>query len=306
MVLAFGLIAGVAGAVELKINFQSNGAPIPEGYLPDYGEIFGDRGNGWSYGWQVDVKDGARDRNSSDAPDQRYDTINHLQKDSLDKIWEIELPNGTYNLFMVCGDAEHTDQMNNFDIEGVVMEDPDGTAGTDFDFDEFEVTVELTDGRLTIQPAEGADNCKICFVHIESDALTQFFSKARDPEPADGAVGVVDPLIMWTAGVTAVSQRVYFGTNPDDLAQVSEQVFSVYWHFEGIESGTRYYWRIDGVDADGAVITGDVWSFVAQSQTAWGPSPADGRHRCDDRCADKLECRSIRLATEAPFVLRHR
>ncbi|MHC4726234.1 MAG: hypothetical protein ACYS17_03325, partial [Planctomycetota bacterium] len=101
LVLGFCLATEVAHASEIKINFQSGGAPIPDGYLPDYGEVFDDRGNGWSYGWDKDLKSDARDRNSGNAPDQRYDTINHLQKGA-PGVWEIELPNGTYNLFLVC------------------------------------------------------------------------------------------------------------------------------------------------------------------------------------------------------------
>jgi hypothetical protein len=276
LVLAFGLTAAVDAQIVLKINFQSQGAPIPEGYLPEYGDPFFEHDDGWSYGWDQDIKGGARDRNSGNAPDQRYDTLNHLQQAGGDKIWEIELPNGTYDIYLVCGDPSYTDQTNNFDVEGVVVEDPDGQAGTDFDFDEFNLTVELTDGRLTIQPATGADNCKICFVEIEGEALNALFAQARDPNPADGEEGVPEAILIWTPGATAVSNQVYFGTNPDDLPLVSETDFAVYWHAEGVEPGTRYYWRIDGVDADGAVITGELWSFVSLSEIAWGPSPSDG------------------------------
>ncbi|MGB2866432.1 MAG: PA14 domain-containing protein [Sedimentisphaerales bacterium] len=276
LVLAFGLTVGVDAQIVLKVNFQSQGAPIPEGYLPEYGDPFFEHDDGWSYGWDQNIRSGARDRNSGNAPDQRYDTLNHLQQAGGDKIWEIELPNGTYDVFLVCGDPSYIDQTNNFDVENVLIEDPDGQAGSGFDFDELNVTVELTDGRLTIKPGTGAANCKICFVHIEGEALTALFAETRDPNPRDGEEGVPEPILVWTPGATAVSQRVYFGTNPDDLQLVSEQVYSVYWHAEGIENGTRYYWRIDGIDADGAVITGPLWSFVSLSMIAWGPSPSDG------------------------------
>jgi len=275
LMLCIGLTAEIAGASEVKINFQSAGAPIPDGYLPDYGDIFADRGNGWSYGWDKNLSSDARDRNSGNAPDQRYDTINHLQKGE-PAVWEIALPNGTYNLFMVWGDPSYTDQTDNVDVEGIILEDPDGQAGSGFDFDEFEVTVELTDGRLTITTAEGASNAKICFIDIESEALTQFFKSARDPDPADGTEGVDFPLMTWTPGDTAVTQRVYFGTDPDALVQVAEQPGTLYWHPEPVDPGTRYYWRVDGVEEDGNVITGDLWSFVTLSQIAWGPSPSDG------------------------------
>ncbi|MBN1807323.1 MAG: hypothetical protein JW837_18905 [Sedimentisphaerales bacterium] len=272
LVLTLGLTAGVTGASEIKINFQSAGAPIPEGYLPEYGELFSEHDNGWSYGWNQSITSGARDRNNANAPDQRYDTLNHFRG----AIWEIEVPNGTYNLFIVCGDPSYIDQTNNIDVEGTLLQDPDDQAGDDFDFDEFEVTVEVTDGRLTIQPGEGQDNSKICFIDIESAALTRFFKKARDPNPVDGAQDVVDPILMWTPGDTADHHKVYLGTDPDNLVLVSEQDFTVYWHPEPIEGGIIYYWRIDEVEADGNIITGDLWTFMALSQNAWGPSPADG------------------------------
>jgi hypothetical protein len=272
LLLVFGLTVGLAGASEIKINFQSAGAPIPEGYLPEYGELFFAHDNGWSYGWNQDITSGARDRNSGNAPDQRYDTLNHFRG----AVWEIEVPNGTYDLFIVCGDPSYTDQTDNIDVEGILLEDPDDQAGTDFDFDEFNVTVEVSDGRLTIQPGAGEDNSKICFVDIESAALTQFFTKARDPDPVDGAQDVVDPILMWTSGDTATHHQVYLGTDPDNLVQVSDQAYTVYWHPEPIEAGISYYWRIDEVEADGTIITGDLWTFMALSLNAWGPSPADG------------------------------
>jgi hypothetical protein len=39
--------------------------------------------------------------------------------------------------------------------------------------------------------------------------------------------------------------------------------------------GTRYYWRIDEVAADGTVYAGDVWSFIVPPKTAYEPQPAD-------------------------------
>jgi hypothetical protein len=145
----------------VKINFQQTGGDVPEGYLPDGGEVFGDRGNRYSYGWNMDSTGGARNRNNADAPDERYDTTQHLEKGE-HRIWEIELPNGTYDLLVACGDANHTDQINNMDVEGTVLLDPDGEDN----YDEYELTVEVTDGRLIIQMAEGASNAKIMFVDI--------------------------------------------------------------------------------------------------------------------------------------------
>ena len=74
----------------IKINFQLAGAEVPEGYLPDTGLAFGDRDNGYSYGWSQNMTDQTRDRNNSTAPDQRYDTLIHFM--GTGAVWEIELP----------------------------------------------------------------------------------------------------------------------------------------------------------------------------------------------------------------------
>jgi hypothetical protein len=47
-------------------------------------------------------------------------------------------------------------------VEGVVVEDLDGE---DY-FDEYNVTVTVSDGFLTIQMGPGANNAKICFIEI--------------------------------------------------------------------------------------------------------------------------------------------
>ena len=104
--------------------------------------------------------------------------------------------------------------------------------------------------------------------------------KAYHPQPANGATAVTLALLQWNVGPTAVWQEVYFGTNPNPGAaeHVASQTFAqpVYLYPPGLTPGTTYYWRIDSVDAEGTVYTGDVWSFTATPATAWVPSPTDG------------------------------
>ena len=104
--------------------------------------------------------------------------------------------------------------------------------------------------------------------------------KARKPDPADGDVTVLVPLLQWTAGDTAMLHDVYFGTDPnlgpDDLVQ-SHLPMTLYYHVPGLTPGATYYWRVDEIEADMVTIhTGDVWTFVAQPLTAYLPDPADG------------------------------
>ncbi len=153
------------------VNFQSNSQGdkvVPDGYLPDYGLPFADQGNGFSYGWSRDINKDARDRNSKNSPDQRYDTFVHLQKGD-PAVWEIVVPNGKYQVFIVGGDPDNTDQMNSFDVEGVIVPDADGQGDR---WDTYLVNVTVADGRLTIKPALGAtpaaSNSKISFVVINA------------------------------------------------------------------------------------------------------------------------------------------
>jgi hypothetical protein len=86
---------------------------------------------------------------------------------------------------------------------------------------------------------------------------------AGNPNPADGAIGVVMPLLQWKAGETSVFHDVYFGTNPTlGPAQFrGRQPFNIYWHAPGLVPGVTIH-------------TGDVWSFTAASFTACRPNPA--------------------------------
>jgi len=102
--------------------------------------------------------------------------------------------------------------------------------------------------------------------------------KAYNPEPADGAVGVANPLLSWEPRQAAVMRDVYLGTNadlgPDDLV-APRSAMNMYWHGPGLEPGTTYYWRVDEIDPDGTVHAGDVWTFMATPNEAFAPNPPD-------------------------------
>jgi hypothetical protein len=217
----------------------------------------------------MDIQGDARDRGSGNAPDQRYDTLLHLQKGA-DKIWEIALDNAVYNIFMVCGDPGYTDQTNNFDVEGTVLIDPDGQAGAGFSFDEFELTVAVSDGRLTIKPAEGSSNCKIMFVDI---VLAIPRGAPTNPKPADEATDVPREVVLgWTPGEFAPpvnGHKVYLSktfTDVNDAIGGVAQDANSYAPDPRLDFGTTYYWRIEEVNGppDYTVYQGEVWSFTTE------------------------------------------
>jgi hypothetical protein len=147
----------------VRVNFQPSAAPVPAGYLADGGAAYGARGNGQTYGWNADNSAGARDRNASNSADQRYDTLLHLQKGGT-FTWELAVPSGTYDVRVVAGDASYFDSTFRIAVEGVLAVNATPTSANRWA--EGTVTVNVTDGRLTIASASGAVNNKICFVEV--------------------------------------------------------------------------------------------------------------------------------------------
>jgi hypothetical protein len=149
----------------VNINFQQTLDIIPEGYLPDVGEVFGDRGNGHSYGWDLDNTANSRNRNNAASPDERFDTFNHFQKPQpAGSLWELEVPNGRYYVYAVCGESDNFDSTFDLTAEGTTI--VSGTATTDMRWLEGGEIATVADGRLSLGNGPRASNNKITFVEI--------------------------------------------------------------------------------------------------------------------------------------------
>jgi hypothetical protein len=148
----------------IRINFQPQDASIPGGYMVDSGHAFNDRGNGFSYGWNENNFT-ARDRDRANSPDQRYDTLIHMQADNTDAVWEIALPNGSYEVKAVAGDARYTDSVYHLLAEGTTL--LEGTPNTNNRWVQGTVTITVSDGRLTIHSGANSNNNKINFIEIQ-------------------------------------------------------------------------------------------------------------------------------------------
>ena len=90
VVPASSLYPSTSSPAAIFVNFQPSSSPVPPGYLADAGLVYANRGNGQTYGWTNDNTAQTRDRNASNSPDQRYDTLTHLQSPANpDAVWEI-------------------------------------------------------------------------------------------------------------------------------------------------------------------------------------------------------------------------
>jgi hypothetical protein len=66
--------------------------------------------------------------------------------------------------------------------------------------------------------------------------------------------------MMWLEGIDALSNDIYFGTNPDNLPFIRNQPNNIFTP-PALSPGVTYYWRIDTVTTSGTV-RGDTWSFT--------------------------------------------
>lgn len=153
--------ATFAPAFEARINFQTATSPGFARFLVDTGATLGTRGNGLNYGWNADNTANATNRNSSLSPDERYDTTIA----TAGRVWEIAVPNGTYQVRLVFGDAVLGDSVFRSTVENVLAEGGVPTADRRWIQNDLS-NVVVTDGRLTISDASGAVNNKLCFVKI--------------------------------------------------------------------------------------------------------------------------------------------
>jgi hypothetical protein len=86
--------------------------------------------------------------------------------------------------------------------------------------------------------------------------------QASNPSPADGATKLQNPILLsWTAGSGTISHDVYFGTDSTpDSGELQGNQSGTSFDPGNLSGKTRYYWRIDEVNAAGTT-TGTVWEL---------------------------------------------
>ena len=149
-------------AFAAHITMEPAGVSVPAGYVADVGLPFADRGNGMSYGWDSTSSVDARVRTAN--PDARYDTFIHTQKNGANHSWQIAVPNGTYAVHMVAGDADFTDSNFKFNANGALL--LSGKPSNANHWVEGTGTVTVTNGVIAITNAPGSQNNKIDFIDI--------------------------------------------------------------------------------------------------------------------------------------------
>ena len=189
----------------VKINFEpapgqtTQGLPAgyvtPAGYLADTGAAYGDRGNGFSYGWvtEASVVDGTANgtiaaaqpanahwyKNTVTGASNLQKTYAHFEFPGAGaagaRAWEMALANGTYQVKLSIGDtAGAFDSTYAINVEGKrfmpswVPANPLDNSQNGGGFRSTLVTgiVQVTDGRLTVDSI-GGTNTEIQYLEID-------------------------------------------------------------------------------------------------------------------------------------------
>lgn len=207
----------------LRFNFQTEGAETPSGFIIDTGEAFGSssqeftyNGNTYSYGWfeqssgnPIEAPE-TRDRDSVDSTRGReWDTLNHMDPSEQPETfeWGTELPNGEYQVHLVTGDPDFTDQETDVRIEGV---ERDADEPNDGNFQEYNATVTVSDGRLDVTAMSTLDNGKLNFIEIEPVSSTGTGTTALDSDFEADSLGDTE----WTGfGAGSKTTEVVSGSS---------------------------------------------------------------------------------------------
>ncbi|MBL9144325.1 MAG: putative Ig domain-containing protein [Verrucomicrobiaceae bacterium] len=204
-------------AFAAKVNFQPPAAPVPSGYVPDIGNLFGAR-SGLNYGWSVDHISQGRDRNQ--VSDQRQDTLMLMK---LNAIWEIEVPNGSYDVTLSVGDAGGSSLVS-LSVEGSsVWSRQRFAAGA---FSVKTVRIAVSDGRLTMANSAASNNqTRLNYIDIRTAGAPIAAGKTHGLT-ADYFAGVSFDTLRFTRVDACVDNR-WQSLSPD--ARLSADRFSVRW-----------------------------------------------------------------------------
>ncbi|MDX2304333.1 MAG: Ig-like domain-containing protein, partial [Microscillaceae bacterium] len=192
----------VLGQTSFKINFSDAATAAPSGWLKDYGQPYGDRGNGLTYGWvdpntrqAVDISARGRNRNPTPDVDIFRETFMHMRFSDVtagtqNGDWEIAIPNGSYRVTLQVGDADIENSIGTRHLilaDGVQIIDFSAPQGT-FGVRNGSAIVNVTDGKLSVNGSTGK-NVKIHYIMIESTSTAQT-PVVLTSDPVDGLQNV--------------------------------------------------------------------------------------------------------------------
>ena len=90
---------------------------------------------------------------------------------------------------------------------------------------------------------------------------------AANPDPANGSTDISVNLaqLSWTNGAGAVTNELYFGTDPGSLTLVQSGSLATSWNITGgpLNYSTTYFWKVNEI-GDTCNQSGPIWSFTTE------------------------------------------
>ena len=221
-----------------KVNFQPSTSATPAGYLSDSGAVFGNRGNGYSYGWNASNSANTRERNAT--ADQRYDTLIHMQNNG-SFTWEIAVPRGTYTVKFIAGDPSFTNSFYDINVEGVSAINGSPTEDNPCPWLEGFQVVLVHDGRLTISNGTDGINNKLCFIEIVQHWSAHVnFQPSGTPVPAGWVADTGATYGSRPSGHT-YGWNLNNSANTRDRNLLPDQLFDTLTH---LQQNGNFSWKI--------------------------------------------------------------
>ncbi|MEL7161404.1 MAG: PKD domain-containing protein, partial [Bacteroidota bacterium] len=304
-----------------QINFQDEATPPPAGYLKDFGEAYGVKEGELIYGWikQTDgtpvnlnqPSNGAgRNRDAANEFDlePRQETLIHMQGDGIwpndvsgrgnEGVWEIEVPDGWYEVTVSVGDLTIEGNSDNISTHFIRVEGQEAiplfavdntlSAGDPGRFMTGMSIVNVTDGKLTIDADDAGDvanNTKINYAIIaETEAPnTPPVVENQTFDTDENSTGVVGILVASDVDVEDELSFAITAGNDDNLftldAATGELTLAVAQDHETTEQLTLTVEVSDGEATDAATITINVLDVneaptaVAEATPTTGAAP---------------------------------
>ena len=158
-------------AVNLKINFQPAIMATPMGYFKHSGEAFGNRSNGYEYGWGCDLTADVRDRQKASTRDSSL-VIPDRDSKCVNDEWNIKLPNGPYTVEVGYSDPSFGTTTSGCKVEGLSASVGTVVKGAR---QTKELIVVVDDSKLTLSGSFSSGCSSFSFIHISTSTGTVLY-----------------------------------------------------------------------------------------------------------------------------------
>jgi hypothetical protein len=234
----------VSASFSANINFQIAGVTPPIGYFADNGEVYGGRGNGLTYGWNLSHAANARNRGGS--ADLRLSTLCQFQSGG---VWQLAVPNGIYNVTVGIGDGGYPSTYT-INVEGVNYWNAQSLSAGQF-INRTRV-VNVSNGNLTSdQGTGGFEETRINYVLVAA---------ATAPPAAPSGLTANTPSanmvdLNWADNSSVETEfKLERSTSPDfavatEIATVGTGATS--FRDASATKGITYYYRVRAFNAAG-------------------------------------------------------